>query len=299
MPNKDPGRLKPIIRYPGGKTGMLWRVREVVPEKFERYIEPFVGGGAVLFDLTPARAVIGDMNEELITCYKALAANTEGVIKCYRELWELYNGIEAKYYEIRGWDRLEGWPGDVSLLGRAARFLFLCHTCFNGRYQVNQRGQCNTTWGRIFLPRVSGEEKIRAAGAYLSGRGKGRTAVDISLRDGVETLDQAKRGDFAFIDPPYIPLSKTAKFTEYTPGGFSFAQQMRLCDAMDRATARGVMWIYTNADRPMLWEHFGGLGYACERVPMRRNMGGAAETRIEIGELMVMNYDPKKGEVNV
>jgi DNA adenine methylase len=292
MPNKVAGRLRPIIRYPGGKTGMLWRMREVMPPKFKRYIEPYVGGAAVLLDTTPQRAIIGDMNLELITCYKALAANVEGVIAAYKELWGVYAGVEAEYYKIRGWDRLQGWPVDISEVGRAARFLFICHTCFNGRYQVNRRGQCNTTWGRILAPRVSAEEKIRAAGEYLGGATGAK--VEIHLRDGVATLDEAKAGDFAFIDPPYIPLSKTAKFTEYTPGGFSFTQQMRLCDAMDRATERGVMWAYTNADRPILWEHFGGLGYKCERVPMRRNMGGDAATRIEIGELLVTNFERVK-----
>lgn len=294
MRNKVTGTLRPIIRYPGGKTGMIWRMREVYPQKFGTYIEPYLGGAAVLLDLCPERAIIGDMNTELIVCYKEIQRDVEKVIEAYNELWAFYQGIEAKYYEIRGWDRLEGWPGDVSEVGRAARFLFLCHTCFNGRYQVNARGQNNTTWGRILTPRVTAEEKIRAAGMYL--RGDTGANVAIHYQDGADTLAMAQAGDFAFIDPPYIPISKTAKFTEYTAGGFGFPDQMRLLDAMDEATARGVMWAYTNADRPMLWNHFEGKGYTCERVPMRRNMGGAAETRIEIGELLVMNYDPKKGK---
>lgn len=295
MPTKVAGTLRPIIRYPGGKTGMLWRMREVMPPAFGTYIEPYVGGAAVLLDICPQRAIIGDMNTELIVCYKAVQEDVEKVIEAYTELWGVYKGIEAKYYEIRGWDRLPGWPEDISQVGRAARFLFLCHTCFNGRYQVNARGQNNTTWGRILTPRARAEATIRAAGMYL--RGDTGAKVRIMYQDGIKTLAMAKAGDFAFIDPPYIPISKTAKFTEYTAGGFGFAQQLRLLDAMDEATARGVMWAYTNADRPMLWNHFQGKGYTCERVPMRRNMGGDAATRIEIGELLVMNYDPKKGKV--
>lgn len=292
MRNRVTGTLKPIIRYPGGKTGMIWRMREIYPEKFDTYLEPYVGGAAVLLDLCPQRAIIGDMNTELITCYKAIQANVEDVVMAYNDLWEFYKGIEAKYYEIRGWDRLEGWPRDISEVSRAARFLFLCHTCFNGSYRVNARGQNNTPWGRILTPRSRAEATIRAAGMYL--RGDTDAKVAILYQDGVDTLNMAKAGDFAFIDPPYIPLSKTANFTEYAAGGFGFADQMRLLDAMDRATERGVRWVYTNADRPMLWEHFGGKGYACERVPMRRSIGAAAETKIEIGELLVMNYDPNR-----
>lgn len=274
---------------------MLWRMREIMPPAFATYIEPYVGGAAVLLDLCPQRVIIGDMNTELIVCYKAVQKNVEQVIEAYNELWGMYKGIEAKYYEIRGWDRLPGWPVDISEVGRAARFIFLCHTSFNGKYNVNRRNQNSSAWGRIQSPRATADEKIRAAGMYF--RGDTGAKVRIMYQDGIKTLSMAKAGDFAFIDPPYIPISKTAKFTGYTAADFGFADQVRLLDAMDEATARGVMWAYTNADRPMLWEHFEGKGYTCERVPMRRNMGGAAETRIEIGELLAMNYAPKTGKV--
>ncbi len=294
MPTRKetPTPLGPIFPYFGGKGRMLNRLRPIYPRAYNRYLEPFLGGGAVLFDLAPARAIVGDKNEELVQCYQALQKGAQGVVSAYQAVLDDYAGVERNYYAIRDRDRDPAFRKSDPR-ARAARFLFLCYAGFNGRYHVNRKGCCTTTWGG--RPRIANQStlpaRLLAVGEYLATHD-----VQIHFDDGWSLLSKAKEGDFVFLDPPYLPISKTAKFTEYTPGGFGFADQARLLGAMEAATGRGVMWAYTNADRPWLWESFGGkAAYHLERVQMLRSVAGDAKARGSVQEILITNYNQNQG----
>ncbi len=264
------------------------------PRSVATYHEAFVGGGAMFFGLaadralTPRRAVLNDLNEDLVTVYQVVRDETERLIIRLHELAGPYLAAgeaerAAIYYAER--DRQPADRLDV-----AARFIFLNKTCFNGLYRVNKRGEFNVPHGKYRNPRILDEGALRAAAAALRG-------VEITCADFEAALSSAAAGDFVYLDPPFEPLSKTSSFTGYTSGAFDRHEQVRLKWVVDDLTARGVRVMLSNSHQDFIVGlysadrgPFAGSRYRIEAVPARRAINSRGDRRGAVDELIVMNY---------
>jgi DNA adenine methylase len=238
----EPG-TKPFLRWAGGKTRLLRHLVPYVPAQFNAYYEPFVGGGAVFFsvrDRARAGHVLADLNEELVNAWLIVRDQPQSLL----EALEDYVGkdTESSYYEVRD----EQAPsGD---LARAARFVYLNQTAWNGLWRVNRWGRFNVPWGnRPFRGYESAD--LLAVSAALQD-------VEIRQADFRETLMEPDEGDFVYLDPPYLPVSDTSKFSGYTEKRFRAADLADLSDACRDLTRRGVRWILSNRDTPLVRELF-------------------------------------------
>lgn len=251
---RSPTAARPILKWAGGKTQLLAELHARKPEAFQRYIEPFFGGGAFFFDLEPETAIIADSNPELVNLYREVAARPDAVISWLREL----TNDEETFYRIRALD----WEQDPVPASAAARTIFLNRTCFNGLYRVNKSGQFNVPFGRYANPKILDEEAIRAASRALS-------KAEIVLGDYTDVLRKhAREGDFIFLDPPYVPLSSNADFKRYTKEQFSTQDQFALADEVDRLVSLGCHVILTNSDHPMVHQMY--AAHDISVVPTRR-----------------------------
>jgi DNA adenine methylase len=254
--------VKPILKWAGGKTQILDDIIPLVPDEYNRYIEPFFGGGALFFALMPENAVISDSNPELINVYRQVADNVSGVINALKK----YKNDEAMFYAVRSqkWDEL-------SPVEAAARTLYLNHTCFNGLYRVNKRGEFNTPFGNYKNPTICNEENLRAASKLL------KTAV-IVCGDYKTVLDKyAKKGDFIFLDPPYVPASEYADFKRYTKHQFKEPEQRELAALFTAYANKGVFVLETNSNAPLVYELYGQ--HDIKTVDTKRSISSNGQSR--------------------
>ena len=270
----------PVVKWVGGKTRLLPDLLARIPERFGRYYEPFAGGAALFFRLAPKRAVLADANHDLIGLYTAIAKDVGAVIRRLEIHREAHS--EAHYYEMRArWnDREVSW----STPERAAAFIYLNKTCFNGLWRVNRKGEFNVPFGKYTNPTICDEENLRAVSLAL------QDAVITSL-DFEKTTLPAKRGDVAYFDPPYVPVSATANFTAYTAGGFGFEDQVRLRDVAMRLDARGVHVLLSNADVPLVRELY--KGFRVEEVQAPRRVNSKGGKRGNVGEVLISGRGAK------
>lgn len=272
---------KPFLKWVGGKQQLLPQFEAFFPTCFERYIEPFVGGGAVFFHLwntkrLPKKSFLFDNNEELINVYRVVRDNVDALI----ELLALHEKRHNKkyYYQIRGLDRK-----DIQLtdLERAARTIYLNRTCYNGLYRVNQKGQFNTPIGSYKNPRILYQDVLKAANLALQG-------VTIEAVDFREIIHFAQAGDFFYFDPPYDPVSSTASFTSYTANGFNEQDQRDLAKIFKQLTARGCLCMLSNSYTPFILELY--REFRIETVQAKRAVNSNANGRGNIPEVVVLNY---------
>ena len=243
-----------------------------IPQRFNAYHEPFVGGGAVFFALQPVKARLSDDNGELVTAYQVIRDDVERLIRHLRT-----HRVEAEYfYDLRAKD-----PSRLDSVERASRLIYLNRTCFNGLYRVNSRGGFNVPFGRYKNPLICNEAGLRAASLALSG-----TAA---VHAGYEAvLDQARRGDFVYFDPPYHPVSATANFTGYTAGAFGERDQRRLADVYRALHARGCKVMLSNSDTSLIHELYGDFNVEIVAAP--RLVNRDATKRGPVNEVLVRNY---------
>jgi DNA adenine methylase len=269
------GPAGPIVKWVGGKTRLLPELRARLPERFARYFEPFAGGAAMFFALAPADAVLADDNRDLIATYQAIADDVEAVIRRL-ELHRRHHD-EAHYYEVRArWnDRAVSW----SAVDRAAAFIYLNKTCYNGLWRVNRSGAFNVPVGRYTDPPICVPEALRAAAAVL-GR------AELCHGDFRAVAATARRGDFVYFDPPYDPVTKTANFTSYTAGAFGDDHQRALADLARGLVARGVKIMLSNSDTPFVRSLYRGL--RIDRVRCARAINSDASRRGDVDEVVVM-----------
>lgn len=238
--NVDGGKsATPVLKWAGGKTQMLNEIIPRVPKRYGKYIEPFIGGGALFFNLGYSKSIIADSNPELINLYKQLSVNCDQVIE---ELQE-YKNTEEMYYEVRDKDWLECDPIEA-----AARMLYLNKTCFNGLYRLNKKGKFNTPFGRYKNPTICNPDKLHAAAKVL----KNATIICSDYLKVLETY--ATKGDFIFLDPPYMPISEYSDFKRYTKEQFYEQDQVNLAQQVHRLYERGCYVLLTNSNHPMMHE---------------------------------------------
>lgn len=275
----------PFLKWAGGKARLAPIVARRAPGAFGRYHEPFVGGGAVFFALEAAgmvrEAVLNDANGDLIECFTIVRDEVEALIAELRPMAGGYESLEQSQRQHLYYERRATVPADP--VERAARLIFLNRTCYNGLYRVNSRGVFNVPHGRYKNPRILDEPGLRSASLALR-------AVEFSCGDFESACARARAGDFVYLDPPYQPLSRTARFTSYTPGDFGPADQERLRDAFEAMSRRGVAAMLSNSDHEAVRRLYEGLGYHFEVVEMSRAINSVGTGRAPVPELLIDNF---------
>ena len=272
---------RPFVKWVGGKRQLLQQLHRfgLFPSKFDDkrncYFEPFVGGGAVFFDLQPKNATISDLNVELITTYKVIRDDVESLIKSL--LKHVYD--KDYFLKIRAMN-----PIEMSELDIASRFIYLNRTCFNGMYRVNSKGKFNVPFGRYKNPVICDEDNLRAVSRALKD-------VKILNVDYKSAVSEAKAGDFVYFDPPYYPISPTSSFTSYTKEGFAEKEQIELRDTFAELSNRGCYVMLSNSDAVFIRNIYGELkNVTITTVSAGRAINSKATARGKITELVITNY---------
>jgi DNA adenine methylase len=270
-------RTRPILKWAGGKARLLPQLVAHFPDRFDRYLEPFLGGGAVFLALRPGvPAVVGDSNPELINLYTVVRDRPQDLTRALDRLAARYS--EEFYYRLR-----EEEPRDA--IRRAARTVFLNKTGYNGLYRQNSKGGFNVPFGwRERCPGLYNGKDLAAFGERLR-------AADLRCAAFERILGVAGPGDFAYCDPPYEPLSKSSSFTAYRNGGFSRADQERLHDACAAAAARGARVAVSNSSAPFILDLY--RDFDIRTVMARRDINSRTDARGEIAEVLVL-MDPAR-----
>ena len=272
--------IAPFAKWAGGKRQLIPQIRERMPEQFNNYYEPFVGGGAVIFELLPQNAVINDINRALINAYQMICEHPQEFLqeinRLDAEMWE--DGKEY-YYSLREHynDKLMKEEFDVEL---AALFVFINKHCFNGLYRVNGKGLFNVPYNNSRRSSVD-EKSIMEISEYLRN-------VRIISGDFEVACEGAGEGDFVFIDSPYAPLNPTS-FESYTKEGFDIESHRRLANLFDELTTRGCYCMLTNHNTELINELYGNKGYTIDVVSVKRMINSDASNRVG-EEVIICNY---------
>ena len=271
--------ILPIMKWAGGKRKVLPFIKPLLPDRFKRYFEPFIGGGAVLFDLVPNHAIVNDINSELIALYEVVKDSPEDLIQ---ELNKFIN-TEDSYYEIRSWDRSESILLTRSKVQLAARTLFLNHTGYNGLYRVNASNQFNVPYGKYVNPKICDEDRIHAMSNYLNS-----SKIIFYNEDYTKTIGRSLENDFIYVDPPYAPLDKaTSTFTNYTANGFGLDDLVRLRESLDAARERGADWLLSNVKTIDTIKVFPEKKYSIVEFQVSRPINANATGRGGVTEILV------------
>ena len=263
-------KATPLVKWVGGKRQLMPELLARVPSSFATYHEPFLGGGALFFALRPQRAVLSDINQEIVTTYQAVRDNPQVVIDLLQEL--VLGHCEVQFYSVR--DRRYTDPAEV-----AARMIYLNKTCFNGLYRVNASGKFNVPIGKFKTPpTICDVANLRACSEALQG-------AELIQADFRTALLRPNRGDFVYCDPPYIPLSATSSFTSYSAGGFGPEDQRCLASMARELATCGVHVLLSNSSAPAVFELYQGM--KVEKVAARRNVNCKGESRGEISEVLI------------
>lgn len=272
--------VSPILKWVGGKRQLLPEIRKYIPKKFTTYYEPFVGGGAVLFDIQPQKAIINDVNSELINLYQVVKDDVEALIE---DLAKHKN--EADYfYEVRAWDREPAIYNKLTNIERASRIHYLNKTCYNGLFRVNQAGQFNSPFGRYKNPNIENSITLRAVSKYFN-----EANIEFKNTDFEESVKGIRKGAFVYFDPPYDPVSDSSNFTGYAKGGFDRDEQIRLKSLCDRLNERGVKFLLSNASTDFILELY--KDYKIEIIQAKRAINSNGDARGEVDEVLVRNYE--------
>lgn len=266
------GPAKPFLKWAGGKTDLLPKLRPLVPQQYGKYIEPFLGGGAFFFNLCPKRATISDSNEDLINAYVV-------VRDCPSELLEQLEGMlgdEETFYRIRETD-----PSKLDNVRRAARLIYLNKRCYNGLYRVNKRGKFNTPYGRNRATSICKREVIFKASKVLRN-------TDLMCDDFERILlEKARAGDFVYLDPPYPPTGRYSDFVRYTRHFFCEEDHLRLAKAVEEIDDRGCRFILSNAYHPLILRIYSRFRKIEVKAPRYVNCRG--DRRGHVSEVLITN----------
>lgn len=273
---------KPFVKWVGGKRQLVKQFRELdlyPPDQFNpisnTYYEPFVGGGAVFFDLLPVKAELSDLNKELVITYNVIKNDVENLIISLKK-----HVYDKEYFLTIRSQKIE----DLSDIEIASRFIFLNKTGFNGMYRVNKKGQFNVPFGNYKNPTICDENNLRHVSRELQ-------MVNIKHSDYKTVLNTAVKGDFIYFDPPYHPLNSTSSFTAYTVNAFLEKEQLELRDTFIKLHKRGCYVMLSNSDTPFINEIYSGIkGIKINKVYAGRSINSKASGRKKISEVLITNY---------
>ena len=270
----------PFVKWAGGKRQLSEIIRSLIPNKYNTYFEPLIGGGAILFELLPRKAVINDYNKELINTYEVIRDFPNKLITLLQI--HSYNNSEEYFYEIRSMDRSKDF-NSLSSVQKAARFIYLNKTCFNGLYRVNRSNQFNVPYGRYKNPNIVDSDNIKKCSEYFNSN-------DIKILDGdyQDALKLADEDDFIYLDPPYVPISKTSSFTSYTDIDFIIKDQIELKNQCDLLTKNKIKFLLSNSHNDFIIDLY--KDYEIIEVNANRSINSNSSKRGEVKEVLIRNY---------
>ena len=279
MGNRGRESASPVIKWVGGKSRLLGQITLLLPDDVSnrRYFEPFLGSGAMFFKVSPEVAILSDINGSLINMYKAIRDDVSEVISYLKILESNHN--EETYYLRR---KMYNFERSITGAARAALFIYLNKTCFNGLYRENMKGEYNSPIGKqskLSLPTL---EALKVASKALSGK------IALVRCRFEYVLKVAKQGDFLYFDPPYDPVSETSNFTSYTKYKFDRREQAKLKVLFDKLNKRGCLLMLSNSDTDFVNLLYSG--YAKKRISARRSVNSDINKRSEVSELVITNY---------
>jgi DNA adenine methylase len=295
-PKADPS---PFVKWAGGKSQLLGLLVGHIPPRFKVYHEPFLGGGALFFRLYSMglvkKARLADASKDLINSYIAVRDETEALLSELEVLLP-HAGDKDFFYEVGRpkFNKIRLKTGMEGNVERAALFIYLNKTCYNGLYRVNSGGEFNVPWGRYRSPKIYDEANLREVAEVLRKPG-----IGIRCCDYADSISEVKPGDFAYLDPPYQPLSKTAWFAHYTPDSFRKADQERLASVFRGLDARGCLILMSNSFNPLVEALYGDymLPGRWRKAKATRKISCNREGRGRIDEYIIWNYDlPSDGK---
>ena len=287
---------RPFLKWAGGKSQLLPALLERAPESIDTYYEPFLGGGALFFALmanpalTPRRAVLNDLNHELLTTYTVVRDQLDELFERLEPLAVSYLECDEEaratyYYSIRD----EQWDTPIKI---AARLIFLNKTCFNGLYRVNQKGRFNVPHGRYKKPNILDRLNLQAVSQALQN-------TELTTVDFGDCCLEAEPGDFVYLDPPFHPLSDTSSFTAYTDSDFGHEEHLRLKWLIDEMRERDIPVMLSNSPHEWVVGAYEASRYLVERIPARRAINSKADRRGAIDELLVTSVYPRRGAISL
>lgn len=275
--------ISPILKWVGGKRQLLAEIMPLISKNCSTYVEPFVGGGAVFFELQPKKAIINDYNEELINVYATVRDFPEDLIKKLEE--HNNKNSEEYFYTLRALDRTKKYS-NMNCVEKAARIIYLNKTCYNGLYRVNAAGQFNSPYGKYKNPNIINATTIRAMSKYLKN-----PKITIKQGDYREILKGLRKGAFVYLDPPYMPISTSSSFTGYTDNGFSYERQIELKKECDKLKEKGIAFLQSNSDCQEIRTLY--KEYKIKTVRAKRSINSKANKRGEINEVLIY-YVPEE-----
>ncbi len=270
---------KPFLQWVGGKREMISQYEKYFPKKYNHYFEPFLGGGAMFFKLTPTKSFLNDNNQELFEVYKGVRDFPELVISILKNLRDRHS--KELYMKIRELDRQYDLYKDFRDYEIAARAIYLNQTCFNGVYRVNQKGQFNVPIGSSLNRLICDQDTILKASKVLK-------KASIQCVDFEKAIEKAEKGDFVYLDPPYYPVSKYSDFTRYTKEKFYQEDQVRLKESVDKLTKKGVYAMISNSDCDFIRNLY--KGFEVKTVVSSRSLNCKSDKRGEVSEVLITNY---------
>lgn len=272
--------IQPFVKWVGGKRQILDEIKEFMPLKYSKYYEPFLGGGALLFDIQPRNATVSDINKELINLYLVIKNDVNSLINDLKK----HKNDSNYYYQMRELDRNKEAYSKLSSIEKASRIIFLNKTCYNGLFRVNKAGEFNSPFGSYEEPNIVNEPVLKAVNYYFI-----HSKIDIQCCDFEAAVSSAKAGDFVYFDPPYDPVSSSASFTGYDKGGFSRKEQTRLkllCDKLNRA---GVKFLLSNSATDFIKDIY--QAYRIKPIMAKRVINSKATMRGDVEEVLIRNYE--------
>ena len=264
---------RPFLKWAGGKTRLISQYKDYFPQHYQTYYEPFLGGGAVFFHLQPSHAVLTDINADLVITYRCVRDNLEELITLLQAHQQRHNS--EYYYDVRNYH-------NGTDLTKAARFIYLNKTCFNGLYRVNSQGKFKVPVGKYKNPGICQEEILKLASESLK-------KVEIKQANFDEVLNYATgSNEFVYFDPPYYPLNKTSNFTAYSNFCFDENQQIKLRDIFIELAHKGVKVMLSNSDCPLIRDLYSDFNV--HTISAARSINSNAQKRGKITEVLVTSY---------
>lgn len=276
--------VAPVLKWVGGKRQLIEDISPLIPKKISTYVEPFVGGAAILFHLQPKKAIINDFNDELMNVYQVIKEDPNGLIKILEKHKEANS--EEYYYETRALDRTSDYE-NLSKEEKAGRILYLNKTCYNGLFRVNSSGQFNAPYGKYKNPTIVNDVTIKAVSNYFN-------SANIKFLNGdyKEALKGLRKGTFVYFDPPYMPVSSSSNFTGYTENGFGYEKQVELRDECLKLNKRGIKFLQSNSYTPEILELYSDSSvFTIKVVQAKRSINSKSDKRGEISEVLIYNYE--------
>jgi len=269
----------PFLKWAGGKRQLLHELTKYIPNNYSHYCEPFLGGGALLFHLQPAKALVNDINPELINVYEQIRDNVDEVINLLKK----HKTDEQYFYKVRNLDRTDKYL-KLNPVQRASRIIFLNKSCYNGLFRVNSNGQFNVPYGKYKNPNIVNKKTLIAVSSYLQ-----KSKIDFDCTDFLQLEKKIKKKTFVYVDPPYHPISKTSVFTSYTKNGFTETDQERLKEFCERLVVdKNCSVLISNSYTNFIIKLYSSSRFKIKRIKASRNINSIGKMRGKISESLIV-----------